>query len=155
MSDVVAQIRTALGLPSAPLVNRGLEAAVSFFTEVLHTDPLQWSDYLRGIDFHSPVQRQLLPPGTHLSRHRSTEPARVKPFLYFTQPGTSQFSTGTSFPDSVFELYECLAPVSALLSRASNISFGPTDRVSRMGGGIQYIVPATAQGVLRQLKGTQ
>ena len=49
--DVVAQIRRALGLPSAPLVNRSVEATVLFFTEVLQTDPLQWTKYLRGIAF--------------------------------------------------------------------------------------------------------
>jgi hypothetical protein len=150
-ADVVAQIRSALGLPSAPLVTRGIETTVLFFSEVLHADPLQWMDYLRGIDFHSPIQRVMLAPGTRLSRHRSTGSARHKPFLYFTQPGTSPFSTGTSFPDSVFELFECTSPVSALQSRASSISFSPTDRVSRIGGGLQFIVPATAIQVLRQI----
>lgn len=149
--DVVAQVRSALGLPSAPLVTRGIETTVRFFSEVLHADPMQWKDYLRGIDFHSPIQRVLLSPGARLSRHRSTGPARPKPFLYFTQPGTSPFSTGTSFPESVFELFECTSAVPALASRASSISFSPTDRVSRMGGGLQYIVPATAIQALRQI----
>ena len=149
--DVVAQVRSALGLPPAPLVTRGIETTVLFFSEVLHADPLQWKDYLRGIDFHSPIRSLLLAPGARLARHRSTGPARPKPFLYFTQPGTSPFSTGTSFSSSVFELFECTSPVSALQSRASSISFSPTDRVSRMGGGLQYIVPATAIQVLRQI----
>ncbi len=150
-ADVVAQIRSALGLPSAPLVTRGIETTVLFFSEVLRADPLQWKDYLRGIDFHSPIQRVMLAPGTRLSRHRSTGSARPKPFLYFTQPGTSPFSTGTSFPESVFELFECTSSLSALQSRASSISFSPTDRVSRMGGGLQFIVPANAIQGLRQV----
>ena len=149
--DTVTQVRIALGLPMAPIVNSGIEATVSFFADVLGADPLQWTDYLRGIDFHSLVLRELLLPGARLARHRTTGPARIKPFLYFTKPGTSQFRTGTSFPVSLYELFECTSPVEALLSRAASISFGPADRVSRIGGGLQYIVSANAVRVLRQI----
>lgn len=164
--DPIAQVRLALGLPSAPVVNRGVATTIAFFENDLHIDPLKWIDYLRGIDFHAvvprasnsfddplptAVRRELLPTFTRLARHRSTGPARSKPFLYFTTPGTSPFSTGTSFPESQFELFECSAPIWALKSRASSISFGPTDRVSRMGGGLQYIIPASAEHLLRRV----
>ncbi len=146
MADV-ATLRARLGLPPAPLVLAGLEIASDFFHTVLREDPLRWVDYLRGIDFHRPVRVELLPTGTALSQHKHVGSARQKPFVYFTVPGTSPTSTGTSFTAAQFKLFRTSRPTKALVSSASPISFndprsGTMDAVSRMGGGKQLIVAA-------------
>ena len=146
MSDVDA-LRIKLGLPSAPLVLSGLECAVGFFTDVLKEEPLKWWEYLRGIDFHQAVRVELLPPGTRLAQHESLGSRREKPFAYYTTPGTSPHATGTSFPSSRYKLYETTHPTQALVSIASPMQFndvalGRFDRVSRPGGGKQYIIPS-------------
>jgi hypothetical protein len=143
-------LRSALGLTDAPLVRANLEAISSFFKS-LEVAPGAWLDYLRGIDFHRLVKVVFIPPQTRLSRHRSLGNARPKPFVYLTQPGTSPFSTGTSFEASKFELFETTSWAMALESYASAISFSPSDRVSRVGGGIQYIVSEEAFRRFRQL----
>lgn len=83
--------------------------------------------------------------GTPLARHVSTGPARPKPFVYLTVPGTSPTSTGTTFAEVRFERGHVLTPVPALVSVAAPISFNNVqlrsfDRVSRVGGGTQYII---------------
>jgi hypothetical protein len=102
-------------------------------------------DYFRGIDFHSDVYAHVLEVGTPLARHVSTGPARPKPFVYFTVPGTSPTSTGTTFNEVRFERGQVLTPVPALVSVAASISFNNLqlrsfDDVSRVGGGTQYII---------------
>jgi Bacterial toxin 46 len=139
MSDVET-IRTKLGLPGAPMVKDGLSTAVRFFNTVLRQDPQKWVGYLRGIDFHKPVRVERLPKGTQLIRYDSTGDRSLKPFLYFTKPGTSPHRLGTSFPSVEYKLFETTRPVEALVSAASAINFSPADRVSRPGGGTQYIV---------------
>ena len=139
MSDVDA-LRTKLGLPGAPLVKDGLTTTVRFFSTVLRQDPANWVGYLRGIDFHKPVRIERLPKGTQLIRYDSVGDRSLKPFLYFTRPGTSPHRLGTSFPKVEFKLFETTRPIDALVSAASGINFSPTDRVSRPGGGTQYIV---------------
>jgi len=131
-----------LGLTPAPLVRAGLSTAAHFFRTVVHVDPSGESvwRYLRGIDFHKPVNVTVLPQGTALARFDSLGDRSFKPFVYFTKPGTSPFSLGTSFPQSEFKLFETDRPTTALVSSASGLSFSPSDRVSRMGGGVQYIV---------------
>ncbi len=139
MSDVET-IRTKLGLPGAPMVKDGLSTTVRFFNTVLRQDPQKWVGYLRGIDFHKPVRVERLPKGTQLIRYDSTGDRSLKPFLYFTKPGTSPHRLGTSFPSVEYKLFETTRPVEALVSAASGINFSLTDRVSRPGGGTQYIV---------------
>jgi hypothetical protein len=139
MSDVDA-IRARLGLPGAPMVKDGLTTTIRFFNTVLHQDPTKWVGYLRGIDFHKPVRVERLPKGTQLIRYDSTGDRSLKPFLYFTKPGTSPHRLGTSFPTVEYKLFETTRPVDALVSAASGINFSPTDRVSRAGSGTQYIV---------------
>jgi len=140
MSNNVDALRTKLGLPGAPLVKDGLNTTVRFFNTVLRQDPEKWVGYLRGIDFHKPVRVERLPKGTQLVRYESTGDRSLKPFLYFTKPGTSPHRLGTSFPQVEFKVFETTRPIEALVSAASGINFGPTDRVSRPGGGTQYIV---------------
>lgn len=146
MTSDISRMCTELGLPEAPLVNSGVGTALAFFHQTLRTDPFDWVDYFKGIDFHKRVARVQLSRGLQLSRHRSTRTARQKPFVYFTKPGTSQHRTGTSFPQSVFERFELTSPIPALTSSASGIQFGrpgsPESRMPRPGGGIQYIIKA-------------
>lgn len=147
MSADAEAVRTALGLPAAPLVNHGLEIACGFFRTVIHEDPTRWIDYLRGIDFHQSVHVDTLPPGTPLAQHQHADGARHKPFVYFTKPGVSPTATGTTFDRVQFMLYETAHPTVALVSKASPISFndmrqGRFDPVSRAGGGVQYIIAA-------------
>jgi hypothetical protein len=139
MSEVEA-IRAKLGLPGAPMVTDGLKTTVRFFNDVLRQDPTRWVGYLRGIDFHKPVRVERLPKGTQMIRYDSTGDRSLKPFLYFTRPGTSPHQLGTSFPSVEYKLFETTRPVDALVSAASGINFSPADRVSRPGGGTQYIV---------------
>jgi len=140
MAADVDALRAKLGLPGAPLVKDGLNTTIRFFTSVLRQDPEQLVGYLRGIDFHKPVRIEKLPKGTQLVRYDSTGDRSLKPFLYFTKPGTSPHRLGTSFPQVEFKLFETTRPIEALVSAASGINFSPRDRVSRPGGGTQYIV---------------
>jgi hypothetical protein len=144
MDDVIV-MRGRLGLPDASMVREGLEAACQFFRQQLGTRPEDWIDYFRGIDFHHPVRADVVAAGTRLARHVSQGPARPKPFLYFTAPGTSPTRTGTTFPKVRFEEYRATRPIRALVSIAASISFnnlsrGVLDPVSRAGGGTQYII---------------
>src|ERR1700733_13737864 len=105
MSDV-AMLRGRLGLPAAPVVQSGLEAAALFFRSVLHVEPLNWVDYLRGIDFHSPVHCVTLPNGTALVRHDSLGSRSLKPFAYFSDRGASPTRLGTTFAGTEYKEYE-------------------------------------------------
>lgn len=150
-SDAV-KLRTMLGLPDAPMVDEGIRTTVAFFRETLGADPFAWISYIRGIDFHSPVECLTLRPLVKLSRHRNRGEARRKPFAYFTVPGTSPYSTGTSFPESDFELFFVPYEMKCLKSRASGIKFHPTDRVFRGGGGAQFILSATDASRLTKIR---
>lgn len=159
VANDVALVRVKLGLPAAPVVVKGLEEACAFFREHLKVDPALWLDYLRGIQFHDEVVRRTLPVGTALSQHVSGTP-RSKPFVYFTVPGTSPFSTGTSFPSSEYRKFRTPREMLALVSTASSISFNALkpgvkaenafDRIQRGGGGRQYILSATDAAALRR-----
>lgn len=146
-----------LGLPMAPKVVLWMQEAVTYFRSHLSEDPLKWVSYFKGIDFHSPVEQKMLATGLHISRHLYLDPkpekraataTKAKPFIYFTVPGTSQFSTGTSFDSSVFEEFMVTGPIWALISTASSMSFdrknssSRKDTTSRVGGGMQYIISA-------------
>lgn len=138
-------LQAKLGLPPAPMVRDGLATTCDFFRTVLHADPIHWWEYFRGIDFHQPIRVEVLPAGTELAQHQSQGPARLKPFVYFTLPGTSPTSTGTTFDRVQFKLYRTTGVTRALVSVASPISFNNPerrqfDRVSRMGGGRQFII---------------
>jgi len=133
-------MKAQLGLPTADMVDAGVRTTLDFFRNYLNTDPFVWISYIRGIDFHSRVEDLTIKPPVKLSRHKSTGSARPKPFAYFTVPGTSQYSTGTSFQESVYELFAVPHPMRSLKSRASGIKFDPEDRVVRSGGGVQYIL---------------
>lgn len=146
MADVDA-LRTRLGLPAAPIVMAGLRTACGFFAEVLQVDPIDWLDYLRGIDFHKSVRVTVLAAGTRVSRHRMVGASRRKPFVYFTVPGTSPTTTGTTFEAVAYQEIVLPAPVRALVSSATWISFNDlvarrVDHVARAGGGTQYIIAA-------------
>ena len=136
----VDSLRLKLGITKAPMVDEGLAVVDEFFRNTLHQDPSAWIGYLRGIDFHKPVRTEWLPRGTRLIRYDSTGDRTLKPFLYFTKPGTSPNSLGTTFPSVEYKEFEADRPVRALVSTASGMSFGPRDRVSRAGGGLQYII---------------
>lgn len=139
MTDINA-LRELLGITDAPLVREGLTAAAAFFENTLRQDPVNWISYLRGIDFHKTVRIVVLPRGTRLVRYDSTGNRTLKPFAYYTKPGVSQSILGTNFPSVDFKEFEITRSVQALMSTASGVRFGPGDRVSRLGGGVQYII---------------
>ena len=142
MGEVDA-LRQELRLPDAPLVNNGLSITAQFFRTVINADPLMWLSYLRGIDFHREVRQILLARHKTLVRYESADRREIRqlpPFGYFTEPGVSPFHTGTSWPAWNYKEFNVVAPTRALVSTASSISFGITDRVSRQGGGVQYII---------------
>ena len=112
-------MKAQLGLPAAPMVDAGIRTTLDFFRNYLNADPFAWISYIRGIDFHSRVEDLTIAPPIKLSRHKSTGSARPKPFAYFTVPGTSQYKTGTSFQESVFELFAVPHLMRSLKSRAS------------------------------------
>lgn len=136
----IESLRLKLSITKSKVVDEGLTATDEFFRGTLHQDPMAWIGYLRGIDFHKPVKAEWLPRGTRLIRYDSTGDRTLKPFLYFTRAGTSPNSLGTTFPSVEYKEFEVDRPIRALVSTASGISFGPQDRVSRAGGGLQYIV---------------
>jgi len=137
MGDV-DKLRLKLGVPDAPLVNAGLMTTVMFFRSIVKEDPLAWWEYLRGIDFHKRVELGRLERGKSLVRYESLGDRRLKPFSYFTDPGTSPFHTGTSFPEWQFKVFNVVSETTALVSTASGLSFNSRERmdpVSRIGGG--------------------
>lgn len=156
-------LRQKLGVSFAPTVMAGLVATVDFFQIALHESPFRWIDYLRGIDFHSTVSALLLEAPKRLVRHRWSGPVRAtpaKPFYYLADSGASPTRTGTTFDKVEFERYEVTSPVFALRSIASSLSFAPRktdqddwdlDRISRVGGAVQYIVSASAFSTLRRV----
>ena len=153
MTDLAA-LRRLLGLFDAPMVNQGLARTVEFFETVVKDDPMQWVGYLRGIDFHHPVSVETLKRSKKLIRYESAHRGEVKrlpPFGYFTDAGVSPFHTGTSWPSWHFKEFTVVGDTPALVSTASTLSFNPFDdasparqvrfdRVSRIGGGPQYIL---------------
>ena len=146
-SNEIESLRLKLGLPDAPTVMSGLRIVDAYFREHLHLDPTAADciKYIRGIDFHHPVNDLTLNQPTELVRYRPVD-ATEKPFSFFTKVGTSPMRTGTNFPNVTFERYIVQRPILALESVASSISFGrkerlgPADKVVRPGGAIQYIV---------------
>jgi hypothetical protein len=138
--SAIDSLRVRLGLTDAPRVRAGLAVADEFFRNTLHQDPAAWIGYLRGIDFHQAVSAEWLPPGTRLIRYESTGTRTLKPFLYFTRRGTAPNSLGTSFASVEYKEFEVNRSIRALVSTASGINFAPDDRVSRPGGGLQYVV---------------
>ena len=59
----VERIGSLLGIPLAPYVRAGVSLAISYYRHHLEIDPLEWVDYIRGIDFHSRVTLGYLNPG--------------------------------------------------------------------------------------------
>ena len=139
MTDV-ATLRRALSVTDAPLVNAGLAATIQFFEVTLNVRPLDWLDYLKGIDFHSAVSVTTLPRHKKLVRYDSLGARRLTPFGYFTEPGVSPFHLGLSPSEWVFKEFTVVQPTKALVSKASGIRFGVGDPVSRIGSGVQFIV---------------
>ncbi len=127
-------------MPDAPLVNTGLDATLHFFAVAINADPLAWLDYLKGIDFHKSVSIVTLKRHKTLVRFDTLSSTRLTPFGYFTDPGVSPFHLGLSPSGYMFKTFTVVQPTRALVSTASSMSFGPSDRVSRIGGGIQYII---------------
>src|ERR1700722_15924958 len=136
----IEKLQKDLGLPSAPLVTKNIHLVSDYFTSTLKESPFNWISYLKGIDFHKSVEQLYLNPGLEIARHKP-EFFRVKPFLYFTDIGSSPMRTGTNFPQVTFERFRVTAPISALKSIASSIFFDASDRISRPGGAVQYIIP--------------
>ena len=139
----VEELRSQLRLPDAPIVNNGLAITAEFFRTVVNADPTKWLSYLRGIDFHRVVRQVLLDKHKTLVRYESADRREIRdlpPFGYFTESGVSPFHTGTSWPAWNFKEFNVVIPTRALMSSASSISFSPQDRVSRQGGGLQYII---------------
>jgi len=135
-----ATLRQALGVSDAPLVNASLATTIQFFELTLNVQPLDWLDYLKGIDFHNIVSVATLPRHKKLVRYDSLGARRLIPFGYFTESGVSPFHLGLSPSEWVFKEFTVVAPTKALVSTASGIKFGKGDPVSRIGGGAQYIV---------------
>ena len=168
--DDLPRLRALLGLPGAPLVDSNLLQTLLFFRTVLFVDPFEasgdgkprWLGYLHGIDFHRPVTYRELPPETRMSRHSGDYLTVDKPFVYLTKPGTSPYSTGTSFPESVFELWKTTVITPALESYAAPMQYAlrtPGGEIvqhradaSRMGGGLQYIISKRAFTSLRSVR---
>jgi hypothetical protein len=144
--DTSIQLVQKLGLTPAPLVLAGAREVVGFFETHLHTNPMSWLEYIKGIDFHKSVRQVSLLPGRRLIRHSSTAPPRAKPFAYFADVGASPTRLGTTFPSTAYE--EKIVPymMRALECFASSLNFGrdPStgrfDPVSRAGGAKQYIL---------------
>jgi len=145
--SLAERLRLQLGATKAPLVDLGIQTTAVFFEKELGEDALAWVSYLRGIDFHRPVEMTTLPKGKILIRHRPPS-GREKPFLYFTESGESPMRTGTNFPQAAFERFVVSVPLRALRSTASSISFDHQDRVSRPGGAIQFILAVRNFGAL-------
>jgi hypothetical protein len=115
----IDELRLALRLPDAPMVNNGVAATADFFRTVLNADPMKWLSYLRGIDFHREIRQVLLERHTTLIRYESADRREIRelpPFGYFTETGVSPFHSGTSWPAWNFKEFNVAVPTRALRS---------------------------------------
>jgi hypothetical protein len=152
LAPLVNELAFYLGLsPSPTTPPQGtrtagwVEAALRFFVHRLGLDPFDplWFRYVTGIDFHREVVEKDLSSGTKLMTWEARPAGRPKPFRYFAARGSSPTRLGTTFPSYQYVEYEVIGRVPALTSHASGIRFDEWDMVSRLGGGIQYIVPSS------------
>lgn len=142
--DEVRSLILQLSITDAPLVRDGVRKTIQFFRTEIGIDPLdaQWLtvqrglEYLKGIDFHSPVSSELVRPPLNLVQYRPDDP-RPKPFMYLGEVGQSNQTLGINWPGYRFMRYELVGPARALVSRAADIAWG--GRI-RPGGGRQYIL---------------
>lgn len=144
-------LRQRLGVPDGRVVREGLVATVNFFDTFVHDDPAQWWMYLRGIDFHQPVEIRYLNRGTPLVPFEwlAASEMALKPFSYFRNPTGSRFKGSDLFPpldDTTFNV-ACETP--ALVSYARPVSIRNRDVLSRRAigarrhtdiGGTQFII---------------
>jgi hypothetical protein len=159
--DPVDRLVSQLGLKDVRIVRQRLAEVVRFFRTEVRADPLEWVDYLFGIDFYREVGIVTLRKGTTLVRYEEAgRVGRDKPFVYFTKAGTDEMRLGTNQVAPVFTRYSLANDVRALESRAASISFRPRvgkqgqvrfDRRPRPGGGVQYIVARLAAPVQPRL----
>ena len=145
----IATLKRRLGLSDAPVPAAGLATTAHFFERVLNQDPLYWWEYLRGIDFHHPVEIKRLPKHKRLVRFEFADGGvrkELTPFVFFTDAGSSPFQTGTSWPNYFYKEFNVVTETLALVSTASTVSWLPDkekrrfDRVHRTGGAVQYII---------------
>lgn len=148
--DLLEQLRFALGLADTPLVMRNLEVVDGFFRHRLRLDPMTQCSYLAGIDFSKDVRADRLPTGTPLSRHASVGSSSARSFMYFTSPGTSPTSTGTTFHAVQFIRYEVIHPVKALISYASDMCFAPIRKVHTARGVSASLDRSALDGSIRR-----
>ena len=150
-------LRERLRLPATPFVLDGLDKTIAFFRSALDVNPLDWLEYVRGIDFHNEVAVRTLLRGTKLVQYRPlsrSEVSIIPPFGFFTRPGVSPFQLGWSRPEWEPRSYITLIDTPVLTSTAASLSYGPRDRlpdpghqrdhISRVGGGVQYIISRAA-----------
>lgn len=136
----IEALRQKLGVADAHVVREGLLATVNFFDTFVHDDPMNWWQYLKGIDFHQQVEIRYLGRGTPLVRYESPGEHLLKPFSYFTNPGSSPFRGRARFPAWECKTFTVLVEIPTLVSRSSGGGFDSRSRTARSIGGTQFLI---------------
>jgi hypothetical protein len=140
---------TRLGIPSAPLVQRSTRTALEFFQQYMPAlEEETKKGFLRGMDLHSEVRSEWLPPGTKVAAFRRQGEALFK--LFYTKPGTSVYHLGVVPAGRRYRRFNVKRSVDVLAARAASFVYAsaedvvagrPLWAVAGGGGGIQYIIP--------------
>ena len=136
----IEALRQKLGIADAHIVREGLLATINFFDTFVRDDPMIWWQYLKGIDYHQQVEIRYLGRGTPLVRYESPGEHLLKPFSYFTNPGSSPFRGRARFPAWECKTYSVLVELPTLVSRSSGAGFDSRSRTVRSIGGTQFLV---------------
>jgi hypothetical protein len=140
---------TRLGVPAAPLVQKSTRAALEFFQQYMPALEEQTKGgFLRGMDLHSEVRAEWLPPGTKVAAFRRQGEPLFK--LFYTKPGTSVYRLGVVPAGRRFRPFRVKRSVDVLAARAASFVYASSDDVlagrplwatGGGGGDIQYIIP--------------
>jgi hypothetical protein len=139
-----------LGVSDAPVPRQGLSAALAFFDQRMPSlSPGDRLAFVKGMDLHGPVRELTLTSGTTVAAFRK---ASENPFkLFYTKAGTSVDRLGINTASRSFARFRVVQAVTVLESRCAAARDTWTDAdhiVVAAGGGVQYIIPDSAQ-VLR------
>jgi hypothetical protein len=140
---------TRLGVPSAPLVQKSTRTALEFFQQYMPALEEQTKrGFLRGMDLHSEVRSEWLPPGTKVAAFRRQGEALFK--LFYTKPGTSVYHLGVVPAGRRFRRFNVKRSLDVLAARAASFVYASAEDVvagrplwatAGGGSGVQYIIP--------------
>lgn len=143
----VSSVLAALGVSDAPLTRQGVKTAIDFFDSRMgHLRPDRRMSYMKGIDFHKPVNLAHFHTGALVCAFRRPQASSSLQMneCFFTKTGTSPLLLGINPSGRVFSRYEFVRSTLTLESRCAEVRdwwTDPSQKFFASGGGLQYIVP--------------